>query len=357
MTTDIETIGILRNSFERYTAENYSFIQRQELPSSASKKVWSELADFGFLALRLPIDADGLDGDATAVGALMEVIGRRLMQEPFLESAILSTSLVARLGSREQRERLLGDLASGHMILVCALENPGLCVLKDKHLSGRIPLIMHGDIAHGILVTSRDEKGELRICLVKMDQDAVERSSFRLIDGRGAASIVFDSAEVELLETINNDLCIEDNIELLLDEANVALCAEACGVIQALLEATNEYLKIRTQFGKPLAVNQALQHRMADMYLLSQESLALTRAAEQILTGSAAERERLVSGARAYVSNAARQVANEAVQMHGGLGVTEELDVSHYFRRVMLLNTLFGGRDRHFLRFIEHSLG
>jgi len=359
MTTDLETIGMLRSSLERYVEDNYGFLQRQALlnsENSFSSRVWSDLAEFGFLSLRLPVEHDGLDGDAAAVGALMEVIGQRLLQEPFLVSAVLATSLVARLGNAEQRERLFGSLASGSMILACALEHAEHCLLEDNRLSGRVPLLMHGDLAQGLLVAGHDAQGKVRVCLVQADQPRVERSALRLVDGRGAAVATFDNVEVELLDTPNNGLSVAANIELLLDEANVALCAEACGMIEALLHTTNEYLKVRKQFGKPLAVNQALQHRMADLYLLKQEALALTRAAEQALSGPAAERARLVSGARSYISKAARQVANEAVQLHGGLGITEELDVSHYFRRVMLLNTLFGGRDQHFLRFVEHSL-
>ena len=359
MTTDIETIGMLRNSLERYVEDNYSFLQRLELmqeEGSFSQRIWSDLAEFGFLSLCLPAENDGLDGDAEAVAALMEVMGQALLQEPFLMSAVLATRLVARLGNQEQRERLLAELASGEMILSCALEHAPLCQLEDNRLSGRIPLVMHADVAHGLLVAAKDGCGELHLCLVSTDQSRVRRTAARLLDGRGAASVSFDNAEVELLATSNNGLVLADNLQLLLDEANVALCAEACGMIHALLQTTNEYLKVRKQFGKPLAVNQALQHRMADLYLLQQEAQALTRAAQQALTGPAAERARLVSGARSYISDAARKVANEAVQLHGGLGITEELDVSHYFRRVMLLNSLLGGRDQHFLRFVEQSL-
>lgn len=359
MTTDIETIGMLRNSLERYVEDNYSFLQRMTLleePGSFSEQVWSDLADFGFLSLCLPTEQDGLEGDAFAVGALMEVAGQALLQEPFLMSAVLATRLITRTGDAEQRERLLSGLASGARIVTCAIEHAHLCQLEDKRLTGRIPLVMHADSAHGLLVAVRDAQNQVQLCLVDTAQPGVQRTVARLLDGRGAATVSFDNAQVELLGMSNNGLSLGDNLQLLMDEANVALCAEACGMITALLQTTNEYLKVRKQFGKPLAVNQALQHRMADLYLLQQEAKALTSVAQQALVEPTAERARLVSGARAYISDAARQVANEAVQLHGGLGITEELDVSHYFRRIMLLNTLFGGRDQHFLRFVEQSL-
>ncbi|HEU0199885.1 MAG TPA: acyl-CoA dehydrogenase family protein, partial [Burkholderiaceae bacterium] len=140
------------------------------------------------------------------------------------------------------------------------------------------------------------------------------------------------------------------------DHATVAQCAEALGIVRALVKATCEYLKIRKQFGKPIGANQVLQHRAVDMFLLQEEVAALTAAAQRALTRPAGERVRIVSGAKAYISQAARHVANEAVQMHGGLGVTEELDISHYFRRLMVNAALFGSRDEHFARFVEATV-
>ena len=138
----------------------------------------------------------------------------------------------------------------------------------------------------------------------------------------------------------------------MLDHAAAAQCAEALGIVRVLVATTCEYLKMRKQFGKAIGSNQALQHRAVDMFLLQEEIAALTSAAQRALARPAGERARVVSGAKAYVSNAARQVANEAVQMHGGVGLTDELDVSHYFRRLMVNATLFGSRDEHFSRFL-----
>ena len=137
------------------------------------------------------------------------------------------------------------------------------------------------------------------------------------------------------------------------DEAAVALCAETLGVVRSLVDATCNYLKVRKQFGRTIGSNQALQHRMVDLFLLQEEVQALTRAAQRGLDAEPAQRRRAVSGARAFIAMAARRVANEAVQMHGGLGITEELDISHYFRRVMVINALFGSRHEHFARFVE----
>ena len=139
-------------------------------------------------------------------------------------------------------------------------------------------------------------------------------------------------------------------------DKTVAEFAEALGAVRSLVATTCDYLKVRKQFGKTIGSYQALQHRMVDMFLLQEEIRALTRAAQRALHGPVAERARIVSGAKAYIGGAARHVANEAVQMHGGLGVTDELDVSHYFRRVMVINALFGSRDQHFGRFVDAAL-
>ena len=136
-----------------------------------------------------------------------------------------------------------------------------------------------------------------------------------------------------------------------LDEAAVGLCSEALGAMCALNAATNQYLKLRKQFGKPIGANQALQHRMVEMYMLEREVRALSLAAQRALGNPVAERARVISGARAFTCGAARRVAAEAVQMHGGIGITDELDISHYYRRLMVIGTLFGNREFHLRRF------
>jgi alkylation response protein AidB-like acyl-CoA dehydrogenase len=214
----------------------------------------------------------------------------------------------------------------------------------------------HGDIADRLIVSARDEAGEWMLCLVDAAAAQVQRQSYRLVDGRGAANFNFDAAPFERLGPGERGQSAAEAIAEIRDEAAVALCAEALGAVCSLLAATCEYLKVRQQFGRPIGANQALQHRMVDLYLIQEEIKALTRAAQRALTLPAAARARTVSGARAYITQAARRVANEAVQMHGGVGITEELEVSHHFRRLMVIGALFGGRDEHFARFVDAAL-
>lgn len=357
MSTDIETISMLRDSAQRYAAEHYDFLKRWKIleqPAGCSAQAWNDYADFGWLALRLSEDDGGIDADAAAIGALMDVTGSRLLMEPLLASAIIGTGLLLRQGSDTQKAEWLPKLADGSLKLAFAHEDDpeAVCVLRDGRLSGGKLGVLHGDIADRLIVSARNEDGE--VVLSTVAADAATCRAYRLVDGRGAANFRFDNARAEQLGHAGK--MASDAIATALDEASVALCAEAYGVISSLVAITCDYLKVRKQFGKPIGTNQALQHRMVDMYLLQEETRALVDAAQQAMALPEAERARIVSGARAYVGGAVRRVANEAVQMHGGVGITEELDVSHYFRRAMVIDNLFGGRDAQFERFVAATL-
>ena len=358
MTTDSDTIDMLRDAMQRYAAEQYGFSQRHAfLAEGGSPRAWRDYADFGWLALRLPADAGGLDADAAAIGTLMEVVGARLLLEPLLASAVLGTGLVLHSATAAQRAALLPGLAEGTLTLAFADEDdPAVgqaCELRGERLHGAKLNVLHGDVAGRLIVSACDAGagGVRALCLVDPAAAGAQRWPYRLLDGRGAARLRFDAAYVERLGTGD----ASEVIARARDEAAVALCAETLGVMRSLVAATCDYLKVRQQFGRPLGTNQALQHRMVELFLLQEEAQALTRAAQRSLDEAPAQRERAVSGARAYIATAARRVANEAVQMHGGVGITEELDISHYFRRVMVINALFGSRDEHFARFMESS--
>lgn len=357
MTTDLETIAMLRDSASRYAEDRYSFHQRWtvlERPEGYSTEAWKDFAELGLLALRLPEEEGGIGGDATGVGAVMEVIGGRLLMEPYFASAVVATGLLLKLAAPERQAALLPRLADGSLILAFADDDePGkACALDGGRLYGTKIGVLHGDAAGKLLVSARDAATDAPIVvLAAADAPGVSRKSHRLVDGRGAAIIRFDGAEVELVGSDAGEA-----LALARDEAAVALCAESLGIATSLVRITNDYLKVRKQFGKAIGANQALQHRMVDCFLLQEEIRALTAAAQQALAAPPQERARTVSGARAYIVHAARRIANEAVQMHGGLGVTDELDVSHYFRRLIVNASMFGKRDEHFARFVESAL-
>lgn len=366
MSMDMEAAAMLRDSAERYASDNYSFLQRRAVlsdPAGWSENAWRAYGELGWLALRLPEEQGGLSADALAIGALMEVVGTRLLMEPILASVIVGTGLVLSQGSGAQRERLLPGLADGSVKLAFAhgeaSDGTGAsvaCEVRDGRLSGAKIAVVHGDIADRLIVSAADaqEGGGTRLYLVDPGAAGVEMTRYRLVDGRGAANLSFAGVAAERLAPEHCGSA-RAAIDEAVDHAAVAQCAEALGIVRALVAATCEYLKTRKQFGRAIGSNQALQHRAVDMFLLQEEIAALTLAAQRAMAKQADERARVVSGARAYICSAARHIANEAVQMHGGLGLTEELDVSHYFRRLMVNAALFGSRDEHYSRFLASA--
>lgn len=361
-----ETVAMLRDGIERYTNEHYSFEQRWNALRSArsySEQAWTDYAEMGWLAFRLPEDAGGLAAEASATAPLMEAVGARLLMEPILMSTILCTGLIAKRASDAQKAEMFPRLADGSLKLALAhqeslsasadSESIGAvaCEYRDGTLVGSKQAVLHGDCADRFIVSAMEADGQLRLCLVDTAAAGLRRRTFRLLDGRGAANLSFTGAQAEPLAAPG---ALEADAEALadaLDEAAVALCSEALGAISALNATTNQYLKIRKQFGKVIGANQALQHRMVEMYMLQQEVRALSLAAQQALDSREEQRDRIISGARAFTCGAARRIAAEAVQMHGGIGITDELDVSHYYRRLMVIGTLFGNRDCHLDRF------
>ncbi|WP_257129316.1 acyl-CoA dehydrogenase family protein [Burkholderia sp. FL-7-2-10-S1-D7] len=353
-------LALLSESIERYTTDNYDFQKRHALlkgNQSYSEGAWKDYAEFGWLALTLGEDLGGLDADATTLGPLMEVVGYRLLMEPILSSAVIGTRLVSLLGGAEQRDRILPTLIDGSVKLaVLDLGTPRSQWLTapDNRLTGTAPMVLHGDVADKFIVPAVNADGEVQVYVVEA-VDCV-RKNYRLVDGRGAASVDFQRVVAQRLGTDNNGARVEAVLADVADEAVVALCGETFGIVTALVNATGNYLKVRKQFGKALSTNQALQHRMADMYMIQQEVGALTNAARLSMDQPRADRTRIISGARAYIGRAARIVGNEAVQMHGGIGITEELDVSHYFRRLIVNAALLGSLDRHFENFVQLTL-
>lgn len=361
MSMDQDTAAMLGDSARRYAEDHYSLAQRHAVladPAGYSACAWQAYAELGWLALRLPEEHGGMDADPLVVGALMEVVGSRLLMEPVFSSAIVATELLLQQGSAAQQSEHLPRLADGSLKLAFADAEPAdgsaPCTVRDGRLTGAKIAVLHGDLADRLIVSAADAGGETGLYLVDRASSGVEARRFRLVDGRGAANLAFAGVAVEPLGA-EGEASAAHTIADVRERATVASCAEALGIVRMLVTATCDYLKIRKQFGRPIGSNQALQHRAVEMFLLQEEIAALTLAAQRALAEAHPGRTRLISGAKAYICEAARRVANEAVQMHGGVGVTEELDVSHYFRRLMVNAALFGNRDEHFTRFLGEA--
>lgn len=355
MNIDFETANMLDDSVRRYAEDKYNFLDRHRVltqPAGYSEAAWRDYAAFGWLALRLPEDAGGLDADVFAVAALMETVGARLLMEPVLASAIVGTELLRRLGSDAQRAELLPRLADGSLKLAYAQGAP--LRVSDGRVSGAAEAILHGDIADLILVSAVDDAAGAapQVYLVDPAATGVSRTAFRLVDDRGAANMRFDQARAAPRRRRRG--CRRGDRR----RARPGHRRPMRGSARHRAQAGRHHGRLPEG---PQPVRQAHRHQPGlaaprrRHVFLSQEIAALTVDAKHAMALPAAGRAGRISGAKAYIVQAARKVANEAVQMHGGLGLTEELDVSHYFRRLMVGAALFGDREQQFARFLSVS--
>jgi alkylation response protein AidB-like acyl-CoA dehydrogenase len=355
---DPDSLALLAASMERFRSERYGFEQRRawlDEQHGFSPAIWQDYARMGWLALGLCANEDGFDGDPRPIARLMEYAGAALALEPLLASAVMSARLLAR--ARGERARAWrADLSAGRSIVALAHDasidgvaaGPVGCVIECDRISGDMPLVLHGDCADRLIVSGLDTtSGRLQIGVIERDASGVTVEPYRLIDGRGAARVALREAPVELLALDDGQALLEQ----VLDEARLAQCSETLGAVRTLIHLTLAHLKTRQQFGRSLAANQVLQHRLVELHMLQQELRAVIEMAWGAIGAEPSTRCAAVSAASAVAATAARQCAHEAVQMHGGMGITTELAVSHYFRRLMVCARLLGDRDHHLERF------
>jgi alkylation response protein AidB-like acyl-CoA dehydrogenase len=351
---------LLEATTRRLLSSVYGFEQRCKILRSEtgwSRDVWQRFADLGLLSLNVP-DDNGGSADPVAAMLVSGVLGAALLLEPYHSSALVATHAIVRLGSAAQRARWLPDLASGRHVAVLAHEEPRVFldpsrlstratrVSRGWALSGRKSAVYHAPIADLLLVSAQLELGRTAIFALPTSLPGIERRDFRTVDGQCAADLRFENVVVPS----DTCLCAGGEGELLgvIDYGVAMLCAEALGCLGRLLEATIEYSRSRTQFGVPIGSFQALRHRMADMLIQVEQARSMTYlATTRALDSDAGHRRRALSGAKALIGNAARHVGQEALQLHGGMGMTDELDVSHHFKRLLAFELRFGTTEEH----------
>ena len=358
----------LADSLQKVLANDYSFDKRRAILASdtgSSDKIWATLADMGLTALALPEADGGFGGGALDLLAAMQACGDALLVEPLLDN-LLAARLLARAGSAEQRAALLPGVVDGSLKLAFAGLEPGsrydlapTTTLARQQgsgwvLDGEKCVVMGAALAGRLLVSARTGDGTdgVSLFLVEPGAAGVSLNHSRTVDGQRAADVrlagVLLGADA-LLGTAGAALPI---IEEAVDFATALLCAEAVGTMQSANDATLDYIKTRKQFGVPIATFQVLQHRMVEMVICCEQarSMAILAAAEVDRGGDAGERARVVAMAKVKMADAARQISQEAVQLHGGMGMTEELKVSHSFRRLTMQAQRFGDADHHLAR-------
>lgn len=366
---------LLADSVARFVRNEYGFETRRALAAGDAgfdAANWKAFAELGWLAIPFAEADGGLGGDPVATMVLMEQFGRGLVVEPYVPGILLGGALVAAAGDEAQRRRLLGGLIAGDTHLAFAHGEPeGRYTLAHVAtraeaadggfaLTGRKSVVHNAEAADALIVSARtagattDSDG-LSLFVVPRGADGLTLRPYRTIDGLRAAEVALDGVAVAPDAVLGAPGGAFPVIEETVDRATAAVCAEAVGIMDVLRETTLEYLKTRKQFGRPLGSFQALQHRAVDMLVACEEARSLVLMATLSLDSPPAERRRAVSAAKAHIGSAGRKVGQEAVQMHGGMGVTDELKVGHYFKRLTMIDTFFGDAAHHLDRFADNS--
>ena len=359
----------LADSVSKYLNNEYSFEKRKAIlnsESGVSEAVWKTFADLGLTAITLSEADEGFGGGAMDLMAVMEAMGEALVVEPLLENVALAGRLVSRMGSVAQRAALLPGLIDGSARLAFAyLEQghryqlaPQLTLAKSNAgawvLNGRKCLVTGAASARHLLVSALTPQGA-SLFIVDTQAAGVELNPSRTVDGFRVADVAFSNVSLHADALLGDDGAAMSFIEEATDFATALLCAEAVGAMKSANDATLDYMKQRKQFGVPIASFQALQHRMVEMYITTEQarSMAILAASKVDDKTNASGRARAVSAAKIKIADAARLVSQESVQLHGGMGMTEELKVSHTFRRLTMIAQQFGDADHHLERYAD----
>jgi alkylation response protein AidB-like acyl-CoA dehydrogenase len=351
---------MLRDSAQRYLQQEYSYQQRDKIlrDGGCSRKAWQDFAEFGWLGAALPEEAGGFGGGPVEAAILMEAFGRHIVLEPFLQTVVIGGLLLQRGLQGTRRSELLERLVAGDLQLALAAfegdvgQDPGRVETVAKAagkgwvITGRKPVVLNGAIADKFFVTASTSAG-LGLFLVDRSARGLALRPYRTNDGRTAAEVTLTDVAVTNDDLVGALGSAAELFGLAADHASAAICAEVVGSSAYLVDTTCEYLKTREQYGAPLARFQVLQHKLADMYVEVELARSMTFVAAAALEKPAPQRMREVSAARLQSIKCARLAGRDAVQMHGGMGMSQELDVSAHFQRLTMSTLEFGDEAFH----------
>ena len=365
--------SMLRDSVGAYLADHYDFDKRKAAIRSASgwrPEVWKAFAeDLGILGASFPEDLGGLGGGGVETMVVMEECGRALEVEPYLGTVVIGGGFLRRAGTPAAAD-LIGKIISGEATMAFAwaesqgrynLANVATTARKNGAgwvLSGQKAVVIGAPWVSHLIVTARTgggqrDAGGVSVFLVDKNAKGVVTRNYPTVDGQRASEVFFENVSVGADALIGGEGAGLPLVEKVMDEATVALCAEAVGVLRKLHEGTLEYTKQRKQFGQPIAAFQVLQHRMVDMFMQVEQAVSMTYMAHIKLGEDAGERAKAVSAAKVQIGRACRFVGQNAIQLHGGMGMTDEMAIGHYFKRATIIEGLFGSVDHHLRRY-EH---
>ncbi len=358
---------MLQDSIEKFIDNDYDFETRQKIAASDSAfspDVWRIFAELGWTAVPFSEDDGGFDGGPIELMVIMQLFGRGLVVEPYLANIVLAGGILGRTAGPEQKEKWLQPIIAGELQATLAFVEPqsrydianiATAAAADGDawtLNGNKGFVLNGGNAELFIVPARssgaqtDQDG-ITLFAVPADSDGVICNAYATVDGQQAAEVTFEDVLVDagaVLGEVGGGFAALDAV---IDAATLAVCAEAVGIMQILREKTLEYSKSRVQFGVPIGSFQALQHRMVDMLTDCEQSISLLLWATMVNASDSADAKQSISAIKYQVGTAGQKVGEEAVQIHGGMGVSWELDIAHYFKRLTAIGQMFGNADWH----------
>ena len=356
---------MLKDSVDRLIADRYGFEQRKQYtaePDGWSRALWAQYAELGLLGLPFAEEHGGFGGGPVETMIVMEAFGRGLALEPYLATVVLGGGLVRAAGSAAQQADILPRIAAGELLLAFAqVERHSRYNLADVAttarqvdggwvIDGTKGVVLHGDVADKLLVTARSagarqDRDGIGLFIVDAAGPGVTRRGYQTQDGLRAAEVTFTAAAATPLGDPASALAV---VERVVDQAIAAICAEAVGTMTCMHEITLDYLKTRKQFGRAIGEFQVLQHRSVDMFVALEQARSMAMFATVMAEDAdATARRRSVSAAKVQIGRSGRHIGQEAVQLHGGIAMTMEYKAGHYFKRMTMLESLFGDADHH----------
>ena len=358
--------SMLSDSVAKFVGNEYDFATRQASAASASAyspTVWQNFCDLGWTALPFAESDGGLDGGPIETMLLMQQFGRGLVVEPYLANVVLAGGILRRLATDAQKAQWLQPMISGELQATLAFAEPqsrydigNIRTTATKEgdgwiINGSKAVVLNGGNA-GLLIIPAQGDG-VSLFAVAGDARGVTRKAYATVDGGSAAEVALDNVRVDAGASIGPPGQGLAALEAVIDEATLAICAEAVGIMQALTDKTVEYSKNRVQFGVPIGSFQALQHRMVDMFTATEQSYSLLLWATMANADGTDDARRAVSAIKYQIGTAGKRVAQEAVQLHGGMGMSWEFDVGHYFKRLTVICQMLGNADWHLDKLAE----
>ena len=364
---------LLDNMVTSFVRDNYDWDTRCSIVKTESgwkEENWKQFAELGLLGVPFDESHGGLGGQATDVMIVMEQFGKGLVVEPYMSSIILAGGLISKLGSDNQKDTIIPEIISGNQRYVFAYAEPqsrfDLFDVKcsasldgeNYVINGFKSVVFGASMATHVIISARtsgDQRSKSGITLFMVDikSEGITLQNYPTIDEYRASEVVIENLKVSkdnILGSIDGSYeAIEEQIDL----STIAVCSEAVGILQVLKDSTNDYCKNRKQFGQPIGANQVIKHRLVDMMIEYEQAKSILYMAVTADLSNPIERRKAASAAKARIGKAIKFVGENAIQLHGGMGVVDEYMISHFFKRATMIGILFGNVDFHMKRYIE----